>query len=150
MRSKLFVIAFAAACLSVVGCKAPKELVYLDMQHVNLSFNGVTGPELAMDVKLFNPNHYGINVKDADIDVFVNDAHIGKMFVISGNYKIPGIDTFLLPIHADVDWKNVLPNAVKLLFNNSIDLKVKGKIRAGKHGIYIGVPVNYSGKQPIR
>ena len=102
-----------------------------------------------MDLRLYNPNKYCINLRHADIDVYVNDAYIGKMFMVKGDYVIPRTDTFLLPVKVDVDLKTVLPNALNLLFNKTVGIRVSGKIKAGKHGIYVSMPVHYEGKQEI-
>jgi hypothetical protein len=45
--------------------------------------------------------------------------------------------------------KNVLPGALQILANRSITLELTGKLKVGKHGIYISVPVNYESKQKI-
>jgi len=103
-----------------------------------------------MDVKLYNPNSFTVRLKDADVDIYVNQTYIGKMFVVNGNYLVPKADTFLLPVKVDVDLKNVLPNAMRLLFDKMVDVKVTGKIKAGKHGLYVSIPINYEGKQDIR
>jgi hypothetical protein len=48
-----------------------------------------------------------------------------------------------------VDMKQLFTNALSLLVNNEIDVKVNGTIRLGKSGVYFSMPVNYAGKQTI-
>lgn len=134
--------------LAVVSCKQPQALVYQDVQHVNFKGFGQSG--ISLDVLLYNPNKYRLKLCKADIDIYVNNSFVGKMFVVKGNYSIPAMGSFSVPLKVDVDLNNVIPNAVRLLFNHTADLKVTGKIKAGRRGISINMPVNYEGKQEIR
>jgi len=131
------------------ACRQPKNLVYQNVQNFKLQRVGLAQTALSMDISLYNPNSYSLKLKKADVDVFINDNHLGKMMV-KGPYTITRLDTFILPVILDVDLKNVLPNVLQLVFNSDVDIKLKGTIKAGRHGIYINVPINYEGKQDIR
>jgi LEA14-like dessication related protein len=148
MRLSLTILAFAFAVV-FASCRQPKNLVYQQVQHVKMNGLGLDNSGITMDVKLYNPNRYGIRVKNADVDIYVNQSYVGKMLIINGNYLIPRTDTFLLPVKVDVDIKNVLPNALRLLFDKTVLVKVTGKIKAGKHGLYVSVPINYEGRHEI-
>ncbi len=89
-----------------------------------------------------------MKLKKANVDVYINDSHVGTMNV-NGPYKITKLDTVLIPITLNVDIKNVLPNALQLLFNSNVNVRLKGSVKAGRHGAFISVPVNYEGKQDL-
>ena len=146
MKHILFIVSILFLTAS---CRQPKLLVYKDVKNFKLNGFGLNNSSISMDVSMYNPNRFSIKLKDADVDIYVNKAYIGKMFVVKGKYVIPKADSFLLPINVDVDLKNVLPNALKLLFDKHIEVKVTGKIKAGKHGLYVTVPINYEGKHEI-
>ena len=144
-------VCFVILIVVFASCKQPQSLVFKDIQH--FKFNGIglgKSGGMSMDLKLYNPNRYSINVKHADIDIYVNDSYIGKVFAVKGNYKIPGTDTFLLPVKVDLDLNSVLPNAFNMLLSKKVNVKVSGKIKAGKHGVAISMPVHYEGKQEIK
>ena len=102
-----------------------------------------------MDLRLFNPNKYPLKLKDADVDVFLNGNKLGTM-LLSECFPVPGLDTFSMPVTLDVDLKNVLPNALQLLMNPEVDIRLEGSVKAGRHGVYLNVPVHYEGKQDLR
>jgi len=102
-----------------------------------------------MDVRLYNPNNYRMKLKKADLDVFMSNDHLGKMNVAK-KYTVPRMDTFLLPVTLDVDMQKVLPNALQLFLNSEVTVKLTGSVKAGRHGVFVRVPVNYEGKQDIR
>ena len=135
--------------LLVCSCSHPKALVYKDIQHFKLQSAGLQQSGVSLDIRMFNPNSYGITLKNADVDVFVNGTLLGKLCV-NNQCSVPGLDTFLLPVTLNVDMKNVLPNALQMFLKSDVDIKLAGTIRAGRRGIYMKVPVNYEGKQDIR
>ena len=130
------------------SCRAPKELVYQNVENFRLKQNGLQS-QVSMDIKMYNPNSYCMNLKNADVDVFINGKSLGKMQV-DERCAVPRLDTFLMPVILNVDLKNVLPNALQLLMNGDVNVKIAGTIKAGKHGVYKKVPVNYEGMQDIK
>ena len=130
------------------SCRQPRQLVYKNVQNFKLKQDGLQS-QVCLDVRMFNPNKYCMKLKDANVDVFINGRSLGKMHVANG-CPVPRLDTFAMPVTLNVDLKNVLPNAFQLLMNGEVDIKLTGSVKAGKHGVYIKVPVSYEGKQDIR
>jgi LEA14-like dessication related protein len=134
--------------LVIASCRQPKELVYQDVQNFNIKHAGLRNTTLSMDVRLYNPNNYKLKLKKSDIDVYINGSLLGKIN-IEGGIDISKRDTSALPVMLDVDLGNALPNMLQLLVNNEVNIKLSGSIKAGRHGLYVKVPVNYEGKQDI-
>lgn len=135
----LIVVLFGAA-----SCRQPKDLVYKSVQNF-----GLQKGKALMDISFYNPNRYKLKLKNADLEVFLNGARLGKMNVNKA-VAIPRMDTFTVPVSIDVDLKNLLPNALQLAFSSDMSVKLQGNLKAGRHGVYKNVPVNYEGKQDIR
>jgi LEA14-like dessication related protein len=131
------------------SCRQPKQLVYRNVDNFQLKQGDKQQTEVSLDLRLFNPNNYGMKLKDADVDVFVNGNKLGKMEV-RDFLAVPGLDTFSMPVMLNVNLSSALPNALQLLMNPEVDIKLAGSVKAGRHGVYIKVPVNYEGKQDIR
>ena len=102
-----------------------------------------------MDVHLYNPNSYRMKLKRADLDVYVNGKHLGKVETPK-KVTVTKLDTFTMPIMLAVDLKNVLPNMVQLLFTSEVDVRLTGKVKAGRHGLFMTIPIDYTGKQDIK
>ena len=137
------------ALVVLASCATPRPLVYKNVQHFGLQHAGLVNTVLSMDLCMYNPNNFSLKLKQTGIDIFVNDRLVGNV-LLQNNYTVPRNDTFLLPILLKVDLANVLPNAYELLTSKEVKLKLSGAVKAGKHGIYINVPVSYEGKQVIR
>jgi LEA14-like dessication related protein len=134
--------------MGVCACRQPKELVYQDIQNFSLKQAGLKQTTVSMDIRLYNPNSYALKLKKADVDVFLNNGRVGHVKMKERAF-LPGRDTCSLPILLDVDLQNVLPNALQLLFNNDVEIKLTGTLKAGRHGVYINIPIDYSTKQNI-
>lgn len=141
-RLLLFII------LTMGACRAPKDFVFQNVQNFSIGKADLTQAKVSMDVKMFNPNNYPMKLKNADLDVFINGSHLGKV-AVSHQFAVPGLDTFSMPVTLDVDMNNVLPNAIQLFLNPEVTVKLSGEVKAGRHGVYIHIPINYEGKQDI-
>jgi LEA14-like dessication related protein len=134
--------------LILTSCKQPKELVYQDVQNISFKQAGLQKTTISMDVRLYNPNKYRLHVKKSDIDVYLDNNPVGKI-TIRGGTIIDKRDTSSVPVMLEVDLKNALPNLIQVVMTNEITLKLSGAIIAGRHGLFIKVPVYYEGKQDI-
>jgi len=47
----------------------------------------------------------------------------------------------------DIDMKNLLKNGLTALTNKEVNVRLIGKIKVGKGGIYKSFPVDYTSKQ---
>ena len=142
---KWFILLLVAG---ICSCKQPKDLIYKNIENIGMKQAGLNQTTLSLDIRLYNPNKYSLKLKKADVDVFLNASHLGKV-TVNDRVVLPGFDTSSLPVLLDVDLKNVLPNALQLLLDSKVNLKVTGTIKAGRHGLYITIPVNYEEKQDI-
>ncbi len=144
----------SAGCLIVLlaiaaaACRRPKELVYRDVQNIRVTNVGLKQTVLAANVLMYNPNRFSLQLRHANVDVYLNDKHVGNV-LLDSLFTIPRKDSFSLPLSMAIDMSNVIPGALQLLFNSEVDLKITGFIKAGKRGIYLAVPVNYEARQDI-
>lgn len=90
-----------------------------------------------------------MNLKTAEMDVYLNKRYAGHS-LLDTMVHVPAKDTFFVPVSVQIDMKNVFPNALTILMSDSIDVRVEGKMKVGKAGIYINVPVRYQEKHAIR
>lgn len=140
---------FLLLLLCFVSCRAPKDLVYVGVQHFGLKQASFKKTVVSMDVQLYNPNNYKMKLKHSNLDIFINNNRLGVVNLDS-KLKVPRLDTFAMPVMLDVDLGNALPNMLQLAFNSQVTVKLSGTVRAGRHGLFITIPVNYEGKQDIR
>ena len=126
-----------------------KQPDFIDARNFRLAAIGLKSSTVKTDLVYFNPNNFGLNLKTAEMDVYLNQRYAGHS-LLDTMVHVPAKDTFFVPVSVQVDMKNVFPNALTILMSDSIDVRVEGKMKVGKAGIYINVPVRYQEKHAIR
>lgn len=130
----------------LTSCRAPRDLEYRDFKNLNVNQLGFSSSTIKMDVVYYNPNNFGLQLKSADLDMWVDGKYLGhtsQEFQIS----IPKRAEFQIPLVVDVDMKNLLANGLNTLLNKEVTVKVTGKVKVGKANVFMSMPVNYEGKQ---
>ena len=66
-----------ALLIVVVSCKKPKAPEYVGVENIEVRSFGLQETTLGVKVKMFNPNNQRLQVKSADLDLFVNNELLG-------------------------------------------------------------------------
>lgn len=132
----------------LLSCAAPKELVYRDTRNVSIGKLGFSSSDVSMELVYFNPNNFGLQLAQTELDIFINGHFLGHTYQ-QYQVNIPRNGEFSIPIKISVDMKNLLKNGVLTFFSKEVTVKVTGRIKVGKAGAYMGFPVNYEGKQQL-
>jgi LEA14-like dessication related protein len=145
---KKYLSAIGIIAVTITSCTAPRPLIYKDVCDFKLDHAGLSRSSLSLNIKLYNPNHFGLKLKQGLVNLYLNDSHLGVARVERNS--VPANDTFLLPIAINVDMSSLLSNSMQLLTKKEVTFKLEGVVKAGNHGLYIKVPLRYEGKQKIR
>lgn len=145
MKPLAFLLALS---LMILSCSRPKELVYKDTRNFRVHKVGFQNTTLVMDLRYYNPNSFGMQLKDGDVDVYLNSSYLGKGR-LDERTAVPPRDTFLIPVSVDVDMSRLFSNALTLLTQKDVDVKLEGTVKVGKGGVFMRLPIRYIGKQRI-
>lgn len=148
MKYLSILIAVATFSFTITACKKPQSFEYRDVRNFQIDSLGLGYSTIKMDLVYFNPNNFGVDLKQVDCDVFVNNNYLGK-YLLDTTMHIAKRSEFVLPGRIQVDMKNIFKNSLVALFNKEVLIHVKGNTRAGKSGIFFNVPFDYSTKQKI-
>ena len=140
-------LAFVVVLMGI-GCAKPKEPQYLDIENLQVLKAGLSESIVGADLKYYNPNSYKLQLRKANLDLYVNDKYVGHSD-LDTLIHIPALDTFYVPITMKLNLGDLVKNAVQLLLNPEVKLKIQGSAKVGKSGIYKNFPVNYEGKERI-
>lgn len=122
-----------------------KEPTFIESRGFKVTSFGLKQSMVQTNLYYYNPNNFGLQLKQVDADVFINDKLAGHS-LIDTLIKIPAKDTFAIPVRFQVEMKNLLSNAFSILTQDEVDVKMKGSATIGKAGLFIKLPVNYQGK----
>lgn len=133
---------------SLFACSKPKGFEYREVRNFRIEAMGFERSTLAMDLVYFNPNNFGVQLRNVDCDIYIDKNYLGK-YVLDTLMPIGRKSEFILPSKIALDMRNVFKNGLNALFSSEVLIEAKGTTRVGKSGIFINFPFNYSGKHKL-
>lgn len=143
VKPKIFYFVLVWAILS---CSAPKALEYKTYHNFSIQKLGFSSSTIKLDLEYYNPNNFGMQLKNSDLDIFIDGNLLGHSS-FDTLIRIPRRDTFTLPIKFDVDMQNIYKNAWNTLLGKEVLVRLTGKLKVGKANVFMSLPVNYETKQ---
>jgi hypothetical protein len=147
MNKQFGILLALIGSLIMASCSTRKP-EFREIKNVKLNKIGLKSTTLTLDVVMYNPNPFALELTETDLDILINNTllgHSGQRYKI----KIPGKANFIVPIMLEADSKQLLKNGFNALVNKKIELRAKGAVRLGKSGIYKTVKVDYAGTHEI-
>ena len=136
-------------CLFLVilfSCSAPKSLEYKTFHNFSVQKLGYSNSTVKMELEYYNPNSFGMQLRNSDLDIFVDGNLLGHSS-FDTLINIPRKNSFILPIKFDVAMQNLYKNAWTTLTGKEVIVKLKGKLKVGKANVFMSLPVDYETKE---
>jgi LEA14-like dessication related protein len=130
------------------SCNSVKDLEFKEIKNVRLEKLGFAKSTLSAEVVYYNPNNFSLELNQSEFDVYINNNLLGHSSQLT-QVKVPNRQAFSLPIHFELDMKNLLKNGVNGLIHKEVEIRAVGKIKAGKAGLFKILPVDFTTKQQL-
>ncbi len=127
----------------MTGCRTPKDLEFREFNNLSVEKLGFTDAALKVDLVYYNPNNFGLELNRTDLDIYVDSNFLGHSSQ-DIQIAIPKRDVFTIPLKIDLDMKNLLKNGITSLFNKQVNVRLLGKVKVGKGGVYKSFNVDYT------
>ena len=134
------------ATIAIMSCSSPKALEYKNYHNFSINNLGFTSSTISLDLEYYNPNNFGMQLKNTDLEIFINGNLLGHS-ISDSLITIPRRNSFLVPIKFNVDMKNAFKNAWHTLTGKEILVRLSGKVKVGKGNVFMSFPVEYESKQ---
>jgi LEA14-like dessication related protein len=138
----LICLAFLASCSKV---EPPQFRKIGAFQVKKLGFQQA---DIGLSVTYFNPNNFGVTVKEAAVDVYLDTVYMGK-FVQPQEVQVDKKADFSIPLEGGIPLSKALQLNFKDALDQEIKVKAMGTVRVGKAGVYITRDINYEGKHKV-
>lgn len=127
--------------LMVTSCEAQiKEIDYIGIAKTEFKSISFTKAEIKFYLEYFNPNKVGIDVKETDLQVFLNDKFLA-VATQPEEIHVPKNSKFIFPVVAHFDPIKALGPSLGAVFTMDNKMYVKGSGKVGKGGLFIKIPV---------
>jgi len=134
--------------LILAGCTKIKEPDFRRVDSFRLKNFGLQQAVIAFNVHYFNPNNFGVTVKEAEADVYLDSVYLGK-FVQDSTIGVRKNSEFSIPLSGAVSLQTILSLNLQELSRKEVLLKANGGVKVGKAGIFITKSFTYQGKHRI-
>lgn len=133
----------------LVSCRDMKDPVFKNIENVKGDRLNFSNSSVTLDMRYFNPNNFKGQLKQAEGDAWMDSTYLGH-FMVDSLVNIPANSDFLVPVKLLVDMKQILKHSLTALLNEEVNIRISGRAKAGKGGIFRNFNLNYQGKQNLR
>lgn len=150
MKLPLPALAIAGLFFGVflTSCREPKDLEFREFRNLSVDNIGFSAANLNVDVIFYNPNNFSLELKRTDLDIFVDSTYLGHS-AQELQVKVPNRQEFSIPLKVELDMKNLLKNGLSAFINKEVMIRVLGKVKVGKAGVFKTFEVNYQTLQQL-
>ena len=148
MKNVIFTLLTAFLFLSSCKSDSIKDPEYRDIRDVRLIKAGLLQSTAGIDIIYFNPNKFGLQIKNVRGDVYLNNAFLGR-FDVEEKVTVDKKSEFTVPAIVTIDMIGLLLHQQDIFKNKEALVKIEGNARVQKAGITVNVPIKYEGMQNI-
>jgi LEA14-like dessication related protein len=134
--------------IALAGCTKIKEPQFRSVGNFHLKNFGLQQAVIAFNVNYFNPNSFGVTVKEAAADVYLDSVYLGK-FQQDTSIGVNKNAIFSIPLSGAISLQTVLGLNFQELSRREVLVKANGTVKVGKAGIFITEPFNYQGMHKL-
>lgn len=141
---------FALLPLLWMSCAKPESFDFIGISSIRVKNFSFSDAALEVTGSFYNPNKYPVQLKDAAVDLIINEIFLGQT-LLDSTLIIPAKDTFHLPVTMNVKLAAEQIKLVGKLMSGQreFDVELKGKTKIGRGGVFINYPIQYKGTQMI-
>jgi LEA14-like dessication related protein len=132
----------------LASCAKVKDPEFRRLDHFHVKSLGLAQTTIGFNVTYFNPNNFGVTVKETAADIYMDSVYLGK-FVQDSTISVNKNSEFSIPLTGAVAMKTALQMNFQNIGNRDILLRADGNVRVGKAGIFVTKPIHYQGKHKL-
>ncbi|RYF47391.1 MAG: hypothetical protein EOO38_12255 [Cytophagaceae bacterium] len=142
-----FLIALLAAPL-LFSCGRIKDPEFRRLDDFGVKKLGFEESTVGFSATYFNPNSFGVTVKEAAIDVYIDSLYLGKFTQLQ---EVPVVKNaeFSIPLEGTIGLQKALRFDLPSLLGKEVLVRADGSVKVGKAGIFVSKPIRYSGRQKV-
>jgi LEA14-like dessication related protein len=134
--------------LIFTGCKKVKDPEFRRVGHFKVKNLDIQDVTIGFNVTYFNPNNFGVTVKEAVADVYIDSVYWGK-FEQDSSIAVTKNAEFSIPLSGKISLSRALQMDLKNLGQRLVAVKADGSVKVGKAGIFVTKPFRYEGKHSL-
>jgi LEA14-like dessication related protein len=130
------------------GCGKVQEPEFRRVGNFKVKNIGLQQATIGLKVTYFNPNGFGVTVKETEADVYLDSTYLGKFYQDS-TIAVSKAAEFSIPLTGTISMQTALKMDFQNLAEKEILLKAEGSTKVGKAGIFVNKPIHYQGRHRL-
>ena len=98
--------------------------------------------------QLRSPNNFGVSVKEAVLDVYLDSAYLGK-FTQPQVVAVDNKAEFAIPLEAKISLQNAMNLGLERKLGKEVSVRADGSVKVGKAGVFVTKDINYKGRHVL-
>jgi LEA14-like dessication related protein len=141
-------LSFLLTCILFFSCAKIIEPEFRRVEKLAVKNADLRDVTISFGVVFFNPNQFGVKVKEADLDVYIDSVYVGK-FIQPTETVVNEKAEFSIPVEGKVPLQQAFKLDITNLIGREVFIRANGNIKIGKGGVYVNRPILYEGRQTI-
>ena len=130
------------------GCQTPLSPEYEGFDDLRIGKLNMQESLISTNLKFYNPNNFGLQLRKAEMDIFVNEKLVDH-YLLDSTIHISKKDTFFIPVSIKINFSSMLSNALQSLLKNEIKIRLDGKAKLKKGAVGFTMPLHYEDTQKL-
>lgn len=147
------ILAFIFISFTLTSCFKYEDVVMKEVTNVSVNSFSANNIEIKVDMRIINPNNYKISIVDSDLELFVKNKKVGTS-KIKDKIELPknSDQTHQIVVKTNVEDMigTAIPVILSVLFEDSVDLQVKGEIKARAKSLSKSFPVDFKERVKLK
>ena len=127
------------------SCGKVEEPEFRRLNNFGIRKFGLQESTVGFNAVYFNPNNFGVSVKEAALDVFIDSTYIGK-FIQPQAVDVANKAEFSIPLEATITLQNAMNLGLERKLGKEVLVRADGSVRIGKAGVYFTKNIDYKGR----
>ena len=118
------------------------------MEKFRIKNLGIQQTTIGFSVTYYNPNNFGVTVKQTEADIYMDSVYLGK-FIQDSTVGVNKNAEFSIPLTGSISLQTALQMDLQNIGERDVLLKADGSVKVGKAGIFVNKPIHYEGMHKI-
>jgi LEA14-like dessication related protein len=133
------------ACILLSSCGKVLEPEFRRLTNFGVRKFGLQESTIGFNAVYFNPNNFGVSVKEAALDVYIDSVYLGK-FTQPQSVDVANKAEFSIPLEATITLRNAMNLGLENKLGKEVMVRADGSVRVGKAGVFVTKEIDYKGR----
>jgi LEA14-like dessication related protein len=134
--------------VALPSCQRIQDPQFKSLERFGVRKFGFTEVVIGFETVYNNPNNFGVTVKEADVDVYLDSVYLGKFFQPQPT-QVKGKSDFSIPLEGSIPIRNALQLNGREMLKRPVSVRAVGKVKVGKAGVFVNKDIKYQGSHRL-